>query len=60
MNYPFALIRAYLAAVFESFRAILLLLGLGTRYISIPLIIIMLVAIFTVHLENVNAADNGY
>lgn len=61
MNYPLPLVSAYVAAIFESLGVILLLLGFGTRYISIPLIIIMLVAIFTVHLENgFNASDNGY
>ena len=41
--------------------AILLLLGIGTRIISIPLIIVMMVAIFTVHLGNgFEAGDNGF
>lgn len=40
---------AYLAAYTEAIGALLLLLGLATRWISIPLMITMLVAIFTVH-----------
>jgi len=40
---------------------ILLTLGWGTRIISIPLIVVMLVAIFTVHLSNgFVAAENGF
>ncbi|MDZ7778082.1 MAG: DoxX family protein [Bacteroidales bacterium] len=39
----------------------LLLLGLGTRIISVPLIFTMLAAIFTVHIGNgFAAADNGF
>jgi putative oxidoreductase len=41
--------------------AILLVLGLGTRLISIPLIITMIVAVKTVHWENgFPSGDNGY
>jgi len=61
MNYPFPLINAYLATGTEALGVVLLTLGLGTRIISIPLIIVMLVAIFTVHLSNgFAAADNGF
>ncbi|NBC83683.1 MAG: DoxX family membrane protein [Bacteroidetes bacterium] len=61
MNYPFPLLNAYLAATTEALGVVLLLLGLGTRIISIPLMITMLVAIFTVHLGNGFAAgDNGF
>lgn len=41
-----------LAWATEYFGAILLILGLATRWISIPLIATMIVAIFTVHIEN--------
>ena len=52
---------AYLAASTEMAGVFLLILGLGTRLISFPLIITMLVAIKTVHWENGFAAgDNGY
>lgn len=61
MNYPLPLLNAYLATGTEVLGVILLTLGLGTRIISIPLIIVMLVAIFTVHLSNGFAAgDNGF
>ena len=43
---------ALLATTTELAGAILLTFGLFTRLISIPLIITMLVAIFTVHLPN--------
>ncbi|PLW67447.1 DoxX family protein [Pseudohalioglobus lutimaris] len=52
---------AYLAAYTEAIGALLLLLGLATRWISIPLIVTMLVAIFAVHWDNGWAAiaDSG-
>ncbi|MBA3665414.1 MAG: DoxX family protein [Bacteroidetes bacterium] len=54
-------LNAYLAASTEMAGVFLLTLGLGTRLISIPLIITMLVAIKTVHLANGFAAgENGY
>jgi len=54
-------LNAYLAASTEMAGVFLLILGLGTRIICIPLIITMIVAIKTVHWENGFAAsDNGY
>ena len=52
LGLPFPVILATLATSAEIMGAILLALGLFTRLISIPLIITMLVAIFTVHLPN--------
>lgn len=49
LGLPFPTVMAYLAAYTEAIGALLLLLGLATRWISIPLIITMLVAIFAVH-----------
>ena len=43
---------AYLAAYTEAIGALLLLLGLATRWISIPLMVTMLVAIFAVHWDH--------
>ncbi|MBN2347770.1 MAG: DoxX family protein [Bacteroidales bacterium] len=61
MHYPFPLISFYIAGITEFLGVILLLLGLGTRVISIPLLFVMLIAIITVHLENGFAAgDNGF
>ncbi len=61
MGLPFPLLNAYLAASTEMAGVFLLLFGFGTRLISIPLIITMLVAIFTVHLPNgFEAGSNGF
>jgi putative oxidoreductase len=61
MGIPFPLLNTYMAASTEILGVILLTLGLLTRYISIPLIVIMIVAIFTVHLPNgFSAGDNGF
>ena len=61
MGYPFPLLNAYMAATTEVIGAVLLLLGFATRMISIPLIIIMLVAIFTVHISSgFEAGNNGF
>ena len=49
LGLPFPTVLAYLAAYTEAIGALLLLLGLATRWISIPLMITMLVAIFAVH-----------
>lgn len=60
MNYPLPLFTAYMATIIETAGVILLLLGLGTRLISFPLIVVMLVAIATVHWGNgFDAGDNG-
>lgn len=61
MNYPVPLASAYVAGITEMAGVILLALGLGTRFIAIPLMIVMLVAIFTVHISNGFAAgSNGF
>ena len=61
MGYPMPLFNAYVAATTELAGAILLLIGFGTRLISIPLIVVMLVAIFTVHLSGgFEAGNNGF
>ena len=52
---------AYLATYTEFLGFILLTIGLGTRFIAVPLMITMLVAIKTVHWGNgFNAGDNGF
>jgi len=56
---PFSEFNAYMAASTEILGVVLLTLGLFTRLISIPLIIIMIVAISTVHLSNGFAAGNN-
>lgn len=61
LGIPLPLLNAYLATITEIAGVILLTLGLFTRLISIPLMITMIVAIFTVHYANGFAAgDNGY
>jgi len=61
MGYPFPTLNAYLAGITEGLGFILLLIGLGTRIISVPLMFVMLVAIFTVHIGNGFAAgSNGF
>lgn len=61
MTYPLPTLNAYLAGITEAAGVLLLLLGLGTRLISIPLMFVMLIAIFTVHLGNgFEAGDNGF
>lgn len=52
LGLPFPELMAFLAASTETVGAIMLLLGLGVRYISIPLMFTMLVAIFAVHWHN--------
>ena len=52
LGLPMPWLMAVLATATEVIGAILLLLGLGTRYVTIPLMITMLVAAFTVHWQN--------
>lgn len=51
LGLPFPWLLAALATATELGGAILLLLGLGTRLIALPLMVTMLVAIFAVHWE---------
>ncbi len=52
----------YLVASIETFGAILLLLGLATRFITVPLMIVMIVAIMTTaHFgHGFQAGNNGF
>jgi uncharacterized membrane protein YphA (DoxX/SURF4 family) len=52
LGLPFPLFMAFMATTVELLGALLLLLGLGTRLIAIPLLITMLVAAFSVHWAN--------
>ena len=52
LGLPFPALMAWLAALTEAGGAILLLLGLAVRWVSIPLMITMLVAAITVHWQN--------
>jgi len=58
---PFPTLNAYMAASTELIGVVLLTLGFMTRAISLPLIVIMIVAIVTVHLPNgFSAGENGF
>ncbi|MDH3948469.1 MAG: DoxX family protein [Gammaproteobacteria bacterium] len=52
LGLPFPTLMAFLAASTETLGAIMLLFGLGVRWISIPLMFTMLVAIFSVHWQH--------
>jgi putative oxidoreductase len=61
MGIPLPLLAAYLVASLETTGVVLLVLGLFTRFIAIPLIVVMIVAIMVVHLHNgFSAANNGF
>ena len=50
MKIPFPTFNAYMATATEVTGVILIALGLATEFISLPLIIVMIVAIVTVHM----------
>lgn len=52
LGLPFPELMAWLAALTETGGAILLFFGLAVRWVSIPLMITMVVAAVTVHLQN--------
>ncbi|MFV9615813.1 MAG: DoxX family protein [Gammaproteobacteria bacterium] len=52
LGLPFPELMAWSAALTEAGGAILLLTGLAVRWISLPLMMTMLVAMFTVHWQN--------
>jgi len=52
LGLPFPEFMAWAATLTEAGGAILLLVGLAVRWISIPLMMTMLVAMFTVHWQN--------
>ncbi|NOQ94670.1 MAG: DoxX family membrane protein [Methylophaga sp.] len=52
LGLPFPELMGYLAWGAEYFGAILLVLGLAVRWISIPLMVTMVVAALTVHIDN--------
>lgn len=60
VSIPFPAFVTYMVTGFESIGIILLIMGLFTRYISILLSMVMLGAIFFVHLPNgFSVANNG-
>ena len=61
LGYPFPLFTAYLVGSVEVLGIVLLTLGLLTRLITVPLMVIMIVAIVTVHLPNgFECTKNGF
>ena len=52
LGLPYPALMAHLAAYTEAIGALLLLIGLATRWISIPLMVTMVVAAVTVHWGN--------
>ncbi|WP_343642307.1 DoxX family protein [Chryseobacterium sp.] len=61
INIPLPILNAYLATGTEVFGVIFLTLGLFTRWVSIPLMITIMVAIVTVHIGNgFEAGENGF
>lgn len=52
LGLPLPALNAYMAWGAEYFGAICLALGLGTRWITLPLMVTMIVAALTVHVEN--------
>lgn len=52
LGLPFPALMAWLAVGTEVLGSVALLLGLGTRWFAIPLMVTMLVAMFTVHWHN--------
>ncbi len=61
MGIPFPFINAVMATATENIGFVLLFLGLGTRIITIPLMVVMIVAIQTVHLKHgFSCGDNGF
>jgi len=61
MGMPLPKLNALLATGTETAGFILIFLGLATRIISIPLIVVMVVAIATVHMGNgFEAGNNGF
>ncbi len=61
LGYPFPAFLAYLVSSVEVVGIVLLSFGLLTRFIAVPLMIIMSVAILTVHLPHgFESVDNGF
>ena len=52
LGLPFPMLMAFLAATTETLGSVMLLFGVGVRWISIPLMFTMLVAAFSVHWQH--------
>ena len=61
LHLPFPHLNAVLAVTTEVSGVILIFLGLMTRFISLPMMVVMVVAIATVHWSNgFHASNNGF
>lgn len=61
MGIPFPELNAFLATATENLGVVLLTLGLATRFISIPMMFVMVVAVITVHYKNgFSCGGNGF
>jgi putative oxidoreductase len=61
LHIPAPYVNAYLSASVEAAGVVLLVLGLGTRIIVLPLMILLIVAIATVHWSHgFEAGNNGF
>lgn len=61
MGMPMPALNAYMATATENIGVLFLILGFSTRIISVPLIVVMLVAIKTVHLAHgFESGNNGF
>jgi putative oxidoreductase len=61
LGLPLPTLQAYMAATTEASGVVLLTLGLFTRLISIPMMVVMVVAITLVHLPNgFESGNNGF
>jgi len=52
LGLPYPALMGYLAALTETLGSVLLVVGLGVRYVSVPLMVTMVVAAVTVHWQN--------
>lgn len=52
LGLPYPLVMAYLASLTEVIGSVCLLFGFATRWLCIPLLVTMFIAIFAVHFEN--------
>ena len=61
LHFPYPLANAILVTGFEALGVVALVLGFGVRFISIPLMVIMIVAINSVlWARGFSCTDNGY
>ncbi|NCX93564.1 MAG: DoxX family protein [Gammaproteobacteria bacterium] len=60
LGLPWPAVFAYCASILEVIAAVMLLVGLGVRWITIPLIVIMIASIIAVHHENAWLAMPGH